>query len=577
MEQEYRQAGSRVLLGIDAGGTHTDAVLCSGGRVIGRGKTTTDVSDLPGSITRVLDELEADAGRPALARAERVTLGTTLLVNAVVQQRLEPVGLLLTAGPGLAPERFATGDYVCVAPGGLDHRGVEVSPLRLDRMRETVRAWHAKGVNAFACVGRFSPRNPAHEQAMARIVAEAAPGAAVTLGHRISGELNFPRRIVSAYYNSAVLGLHNRFLDAVQDMLERRGLKAPVHLLRADGGAVPVEASRQLPVHSLLSGPAASVMGVMAVLPDVDTGCILLMDMGGTTTDLAVLVDGSPVVDQDGMRLNGRRTLARALHTVSIGVGGDSLLTVRDGRVQVGPVREGPAMAFGGSRATLLDALNVLNADGLDMTAGDTEQSRRGMAALATELGAGLEQAARLAWDDAASRIDAARRGLLADINARPLYTLRELRTHVDAVPGRVALVGGPALCVRRRLEQALGLPVAAAPEADVANAVGAALTRPSARVAVYADTGRGTLLAPALDLEEELGRRASLQAVKDRALALLRAQLAANGIRDCPLQTVQADLFATLSDSGRGTRDMRVVCQVVPGLEYRIEQAGQA
>ncbi len=571
---EQHNANSGVLLGIDAGGTHTDAVLCSGGRIVGRGKTTTDMDDLPGSIARVLDEVEADAGRAALERAARVTLGTTLLVNAVVQGRQDPVGLLLSAGPGLAPTRFAVGGRVAVAPGGLDHRGVEVTPLRLDALKETVRAWHAEGVGAFACVGRFSPRNPAHEQAMARAVEEAAPGAVVTMGHRIGGELNFPRRIVSAYYNSAVLRLHNRFLDAVQDMLGRRGLRAPVHLLRADGGSMPVEASRQLPVHSLLSGPAASVMGVMAVLPDVEEGCLLLMDMGGTTTDLAVLVDGSPVVDRNGMTLGGRRTLARSLQTVSIGVGGDSLLTARDGRVQVGPMREGPAMAFGGVRATLLDALNVLNANGPDMTAGDTAASRAGMTAFAAGLGVGVAEAARLAWEDAAARIDAARRRLVADINARPIYTLRELKGHVDAVPARAALVGGPALCVRRRLEEALGLPVTAAPEADVANAAGAALTRPSARLEVYADTGRGTLLAPALDLAESLPQRASLEHVKARAMDLLGGWLASAGVSGCPLQTVQADLFATLSDSGRGARDMRVVCQVVPGLECRLDPA---
>ncbi len=569
MEESGTQAD--ILLGIDAGGTHTDAVLCQGDCVLGRGKVRTDQEDLPGCVARVMEELTADAGAAWIARVSRVTLGTTLLVNSVVQGRQDPVGLLLSAGPGLSPLRFAMGEHVLVVPGGLDHRGVEVSPLRPGDVAKTVCGWRAQGVQALACVGRFSPRNPEHERAMGRAALEAAPDCTLTEGHRVSGELNFPRRIASAYYNSAVLRLHNTFLDAVTGVLAGRGLSCPVYLLRADGGSIPVPASRELPVHSLLSGPAASVMGVMATLADAEDGCLMLMDIGGTTTDLAVLVEGSPVVDPDGMLLNGRRTLVRSLHTVSLGVGGDSLLRPENGRIVTGPLREGPAMAFGGEKATLLDALNVLNKDGTDACAGDVPASYRGMQTLATALGVGLEETALLAWEDAVTKIDAAARDLVRRINAGPVYTLRELKSREDATPSRVVLTGGPVPCVRRRLQKSLGLPVIAAPEADVANAIGAALTRPSARLEVYADTGRGTLLAPALDLREELPRRASLDYVKERALALLSERLEIEGGHGCPVRICQADLFATLSDSGYGARDMRVVCQTVPGLMRRL------
>ncbi|MDO5537354.1 MAG: hydantoinase/oxoprolinase family protein [Desulfovibrionaceae bacterium] len=565
-----------VVLGIDAGGTHTDAVICADGRLAGRAKVRTEQDDLPGCIGRVLDELRKDAGGAWFDRVRRVTLGTTLLVNAAVQNRLDPVGLALSAGPGLAPARFAMGGSVCVTPGGLDHRGVEVTPLDLALLGKAAALWREQGVTAFACVGKFSPRNPLHEKAMGEVLSAANPYAAVTLGHHISGELNFPRRIASAYYNSASLRLHNAFLDAVQNVLAERGCQAPVFLLRADGGAIPLAASRPLPVHSLLSGPAASVMGVMALSRETDEGCSLLLDMGGTTTDLAVLVDGSPVLDQDGMLLGGRRTLVRSLATVSLGVGGDSLLTPENGAVRVGPLREGPAMAFGGVRATLLDALNVLNEAGPDSTAGSVGQSRRGMEEIAAALGTEPKRAAELAWADAAAKIDAARAGLVAAVNERPIYTLRELREHRDAVPIRVAMVGGPAHCVRGRLEKALALPVSAVAESDVANAVGAALTRPSARLEVYADTGRGTLLAPSLDVREDLPRQASLSYVKDRALALLARRLEDEGAAGASLEVLSADLFATLSDSGRGSRDMRVVCQAVPGLTARLADAGK-
>lgn len=561
-----------IVLGIDAGGTHTDAVICRAGHIVGRGKVRTDQEDLPGCLGRVLDDLMASAGAQWLPRVSRVTLGTTLLVNAVVQNKLAPVGLALSAGPGLSPLRFALGAKVCVVPGGLDHRGVEVTRLDTAPLEKAVQHWLDEGVTAFACVGKFSPRNPAHEQAMGAIVTKMAPKAALTLGHHLSGDLNFPRRIASAYYNSASLCLHNTFLDAVVQVLRGRGCQAPVYLLRADGGAIPMEASRALPVHSLLSGPAASVMGVMALSEEFDAGCSLLLDMGGTTTDLAVLVDGSPVLDQDGMRLAGRRTLVRSLATVSLGVGGDSELTPEYGAVRTGPVRLGPAMAFGGEKATLLDALNVLNMeDGLDQVAGDVEKSRVGMAAVAAELGTDSSTAARLAWENAVEQISAAQADLVSAINARPIYTLRELKEHQDALPARVALVGGPTFCVRARLERALDLPVVPVREADVANAVGAALTRPTASLEVYADTGRRTLSAPSLDTQEVLPRQASLGYVKDRAMALLQARLDAQGVTGCQLEITTADLFATLSDNGYGSRDMRVTCQAVPGLAARV------
>ena len=263
-----------------------------------------------------------------------------------------------------------------VVPGGLDHRGTEVSPLTVSGLEAQAARWSAEGITAVACVGKFSPRNPAHEQRMAQALnresatsAMNSPNAAsndaanvapnivtgasfsITLGHKLSGRLNFPRRIATAYFNAAVQRLHSDFLDAVESALAAAGVRAAVRLLKADGGAVPLSLSRREPVQSVLSGPAASVMGVLALCPAAREGCALLLDMGGTTTDMALAVDGSPVVDREGMILQGRRTLVRALASVSIGVGGDSLVSI-DGHgdgasVRVGPLRQGPAMAFG--------------------------------------------------------------------------------------------------------------------------------------------------------------------------------------------------------------------------------------
>lgn len=570
------------VLGIDAGGTHTDAVLVSldpaghGARLLASAKALTNHDDLASSVAEVAGRIAAaigDAG--SLERIGRVTLGTTLEINALVQGKSDAVGLALSGGPGLDPRHFALGEHVCLVTGGMDHRGVEVDGLVLDRLRRDARTWAHDGVAAIGCVGKFSPRNPSHEIMMAR-TAHAVSGLPVSMGHSLSGQLNFPRRIATTYYNAAVQRLHDNFLDSVERALGTVGISAPVFLLKADGGSVPSGLSRREPVQSILSGPAASVMGVMALWPELSGGCTVLMDMGGTTTDMAIFIDGFPVMDRDGMQLLGRRTLVRALASVSIGVGGDSEITVTgfpgSASVETGPQRNGPAMCFGGAAPTLMDALNMLDGSaGGDR--GDVAASRAGMSSLAGNHGFsdGGEELARLAVGNALEKIGQALSLLLAEVNGRPIYTLSELKTVEKAVPARVCLVGGPAACMRERLGDHLGLPVSTPDHAAVANAIGAALTMPTAGLEIYVDTGKGLLRAPALDVEEKIGRGFSLDDARKRTAELLGAHLGAQGISPARIDIVNADLFATLDDRGYGSKDMRVSGQVRPALAARL------
>ncbi len=565
------------VLGIDAGGTHTDAVLCGPEGVLAAAKAPTNHEDLPSSVRAALAGLRAalrqrgDGGEALLEQTGRVGLGSTLAVNALVQHRADKVGLALSSGPGLDPRRFAIGDHVCVAPGGLDHRGVEVSPLKTDGLEAALRRWKEEGVAAVACVGKFSPRNPAHEQALASVAA--AAGLPAVSGHTLSGQLNFPRRIATAYYNAAVRRILGNFLDAVEQELAREGVRAPVFLLKADGGALPAAAARREPVQSILSGPAASVMGVSALHAAVaDDDAALLLDIGGTTTDIALYAHGSPALDRDGMRIDGRRTLVRALATLSIGVGGDSRLTPReDGGIDVGPLRDGPACAFGGRFPTLLDALNVDARQAGRPCAGNAAASLTAVAALAAGLGLSPEETARRAVEDALARIAAAATELLERVNSRPVYTLAALKGLRALAPRRAWLVGGPAAMLRPLLAAPLGMPVECPPHADVANAVGAALALPTATLDVYAaitsDSRRRLLRAPSLDICEPLPRDASLASVAARACDLLRDAM----LRDAPdtepaVEVLEADEFATLED-GRGSRDLRVCCQAVPRI----------
>lgn len=564
------------MLGIDCGGTHTDAALLAvnpetgKARLLGWAKTQTMQENLPATIATAVHLLHAETSVPD--DLARVTFGTTLEINALVQGKADHVGLALVAGPGLDPVHFVLGDHACIVPGGLDHRGIEVERLYLDALAGAAKAWPGQGVAAAACVGKFSPRNPAHEQKMAEVIGRAS-GLPVTMGHSLSGRLNFPRRIATAYYNAAIGRIHKNFLDAVENAMRAMGIEASLRLLKADGGAITFAASRAEPVQSILSGPAASVMGAMALWPGAASGCSLLLDMGGTTTDIALFLDGSPVVDRRGMEIMGRRTLVRSLASVSIGVGGDSLLSVsRNGEVNVGPVREGPAMAFGGEAPAFLDALNALDGEGSTIERGDVAASMAGIKALAGQTGfADYLELARQAVEQAMQKVAKAVYDLVEGVNATPIYTLAALKAVREARPVRACLVGGPAECLRERLSLALGMPVEIAPHSQVANAVGAALTVPTATLEIYADTGKGELAAPALNYREKIPGSYDLDQAKKRACELLTEKLASEGIEDSHVEVVEADLFATLDDYGRGSRDIRVTCQARPGIVARV------
>lgn len=558
-----------MYLGIDAGGTHTDAVLIQNGRLVASAKVVTCHEDLLLSVQGVLAQLPA----ADLCQVQRVTLGTTLAVNAIVQGRTKPVGLVLAAGPGLNAARFAMGSYVHVVEGGLDHRGEEVTPLKLDSLQCIAKKWRDEGIDAFAVVGKFSPRNPAHEKSMAAMVEPMA--SYVVQGHQLSGQLHFPRRIATAYYNAAVWRLHNTFLDAVEKALAHAHIHAPVFLLKADGGAIALALSRQQPVQSILSGPAASVMGVMA-LGLGHEGALgyedaLLLDMGGTTTDIALFAQGFPVLDRAGMRLHGpkqslsgaRSTLVRALAFNTIGIGGDSALTLRAGRVVVGPQRLGPAMAFGGSTPTLMDALIVAG----HSQCGNAQAAREGVAAWAAAQGLAVHDAATQAVNAAMDTIAEAAAALQERVNAHPVYTLAALLEGRQVCPQKTWLVGGPAMAVSSLVQDRLGLPVCVPPHADIANAVGAALTLPTASLELFADTSRTVARIPLLDVHVPITRAFSLQDATTMAQTALRDSLERQGQTVGAIEVTDAQLFATLDDRGMGAKDIRVSCQLVPGI----------
>ncbi|MCU0602541.1 MAG: hydantoinase/oxoprolinase family protein, partial [Desulfobacterales bacterium] len=416
-----------MIIGLDVGGTHTDVVLLNNAGLLRQAKVSTDASDLFRSVLMGLDAVTEGVDTGAI---RRIVLSTTLTTNAIIQDTIPPVGMIVSAGPGIDPEHFRTNPhYICVK-GSIDHRGREVEPVLPEEIRAAAGHFRDSGIRQVGVVGKFSVRNPAHEIRIGELLGDSFDK--IFLGHRVSGSLNFARRIATTYLNAAVYPIHKAFFDAVLNSLDVKGMRLPLRLLKADGGNMKLEASVEYPAQTILSGPAASVMGAVAMAAGDEDA--IVMDIGGTTTDLAVLIGRAPVLDPHGIAIGPYRTLIRSLETLSIGMGGDSAVRLKDGRLTVGPDRQGPAILFGGSVPTPTDALAAIG----DFAHDDRERARAGLRPLADSSGVSIDAFADRVVETACRAMLEASERLTAHINGKPVYTLHELKEGYQVRPRSV-------------------------------------------------------------------------------------------------------------------------------------------
>ena len=200
-----------MIIGLDVGGTHTDVVLLDEQRLLKEVKVPTDTADL---FNSVLDGLTAVTEDIDPASVERIVLSTTLTTNAIVQGKTPPVGMIVSSGPGIDPEFYRTNAHYYSVAGSIDHRGREVEPLDADEIKQIAADLKNDGIRYVGVVGKFSVRNPSHELDMGRILGESFEK--IFMGHRISGNLNFGRRIATAFLNASVYPLHKEFFQAVE-------------------------------------------------------------------------------------------------------------------------------------------------------------------------------------------------------------------------------------------------------------------------------------------------------------------------------------------------------------------------
>ncbi len=335
-----------LLLGVDTGGTYTDAVLIRDeAEVIASAKSLTTRHDLAigvgGAVRAVLEQSGVAAQDVSMA-----ALSTTLATNALVEGQGGRVALVYI---GFAPEDLERhglsealkGDPALVLAGGHTHAGSEAAALDTDALFFFLET-ESEGVSGFAVAGVFATRNPAHELEAARIIAEVT-GAPVTCSHQLSAKLNGPKRALTAVLNARLIGMIDRLIGRAQDTLAEIGITAPMMVVRGDGALMSAEQARERPIETILSGPAASIVGARW-MTGVETA--LVSDIGGTTTDVALIKDGRPAIDPEGARVGGFRTMVEAVAMRTSGLGGDSQVHIRSeglqGGLTLGPRRVVP-------------------------------------------------------------------------------------------------------------------------------------------------------------------------------------------------------------------------------------------
>lgn len=328
-------------LGIDTGGTCTDAVLYdfTQRRILAGAKSLTTKEDLALGISAALDQLPVEL----LRRTERVALSTTLATNACVENKGGRAGLILIGGDRQVVEKngnqygLPSADHIYFLDAELAEDGTVRREPDWERFRQESAAF-LKGLEAAAVVSYQGIRNPALEKQAQEILKES--GVRVIGGHELFWDRNYIRRGASTLLNARLLPVIDTFLQAVDRTLMEREIHAPMVVVRSDGSLMSESFSRERPVETILCGPAASVMAGMHL-----AGCpdCLVVDMGGTTTDIALVRGGIPVKVSDGVTIGQWRTFVKSVDIHTIGLGGDSVVRLDgQGGVSIGPERVMP-------------------------------------------------------------------------------------------------------------------------------------------------------------------------------------------------------------------------------------------
>ena len=570
-----------MLLGLDVGGTFTDAVIIDGHRVVATAKRRTTKDNLMNGIGEALDAVLEGYDT---SNIEQVTLSTTVVTNTIVEEKEQVVDLYVVTGPGRNVD-----DIFPVKPiylqGYTDHRGIVVEHTPADAVRGIANMVQARsGTDLAAVSAKFGVRNPQEELSITEELKNTYH--VISNGSLLSGSLNFPRRTISAYFNSAVTPVFTVFKKNVEDALSARNIVAPLHILKADGGSLPIEHMVSRPVETAFTGPAATVLGLSA-LGVIGNQHTVALDIGGTTTDISLWKHGRPLMTKNGVSIREYPSAVRSFAVTSVGIGGESVVRFKNGNLTVGPERVGPSVALGGIEPTLGDALIVLG----HATYGDFNLASRALQDLADAIQATLQSnnvntlnnqltliktssdVARLILQNALETIQRGVDEVITVENKRPIYVVADIVNPDIFVPEHIVVVGGTAPSLGASIGEYMDLPITIPENAAVANAIGAALALSTIELTVHVDTKRRLLVIPELGIKQQNCTLKRAEQVVERAKEVLSEEALRLGLDTAQeIEVISIEDFPVVEGWQSMERLITVKVQLAAGVKHYVE-----
>lgn len=570
-----------MLLGLDVGGTFTDAVIIDGHRVVATAKRRTTKDNLMNGIGEALDAVLEGYDT---SNIEQVTLSTTVVTNTIVEEKEQVVDLYVVTGPGRNVD-----DIFPVKPiylqGYTDHRGIVVEHTPADAVRGIANMVQARsGTDLAAVSAKFGVRNPQEELSITEELKNTYH--TISNGSLLSGSLNFPRRTISAYFNSAVTPVFTVFKKNVEDALSARNIVAPLHILKADGGSLPIEHMVSRPVETAFTGPAATVLGLSA-LGVIGNQHTVALDIGGTTTDISLWKHGRPLMTKNGVSIREYPSAVRSFAVTSVGIGGESVVRFKNGNLTVGPERVGPSVALGGVEPTLGDALIVLG----HANYGDFNLASRALQDLADAIQATLQSnnvntlnnqltliktssdVARLILQNALETIQRGVDEVITVENKRPIYVVADIVNPDIFVPEHIVVVGGTAPSLGASIGEYMDLPITIPENAAVANAIGAALALSTIELTVHVDTKRRLLVIPELGIKQQNCTLKRAEQVVERAKEVLSEEALRLGLDTAQeIEVISIEDFPVVEGWQSMERLITVKVQLAAGVKHYVE-----
>jgi hydantoinase/oxoprolinase len=573
--------GGYMLLGLDVGGTFTDAVIIDAHRVVATAKRRTTKDNLMNGIGEALDAVLEGYDT---SNIEQVTLSTTVVTNTIVEAKEQVVDLYVITGPGRNVDDIFPVEPIYLQ-GYTDHRGIVVEHTPADAVRGIANMVQARsGTDLAAVSAKFGVRNPQEELSITEELKNTYH--TISNGSLLSGSLNFPRRTISAYFNSAVTPVFTVFKKNVEDALSARNILAPLHILKADGGSLPMEHMVSRPVETAFTGPAATVLGLSA-LGVIGNKHTVALDIGGTTTDISLWKHGKPLMTKNGVSIREYPSAVRSFAVTSVGIGGESVIRLKNGNLTVGPERVGPSVALGGIEPTLGDALIVLG----HANYGDFNLASRALQDLADAIQATLRSknvntsnnqltliktasdVARLIVEKALQTIQHGINEVVKVENKRPIYVVADIVNPDVFVPEHIVVVGGTAPSLGPSIGEYLELPVTIPENAAVANAIGAALALSTIELTVHVDTKRRLLVIPELGVKQQNCTLKRAEQVVERAKETLSEEAIRLGLDTVQeIEVISIEDFPVVEGWQSMERLITVKVQLAAGVKHYVE-----